>query len=82
MYNTELINSLKNITTPFYYYNIDVLKSTLESAINASSKYGYHIHYAIKANANPRILNIIQGYGFGADCVSGNEVSKAVEHGF
>ena len=82
MYNSELINNLKNIQTPFYYYNIDVLKATLESAIEASSKYGYHIHYAIKANANPRILNIIQGYGFGADCVSGNEVSKAVEHDF
>jgi diaminopimelate decarboxylase len=82
MYNTDLVNQLKNIPTPFYYCDIDVLKATLESAINASSKYGYHIHYAIKANANPRILNIIQGYGFGADCVSGNEVSKAVEHGF
>jgi len=82
MYNSELLNKLKNIPTPFYYYNVDVLKETLESAINASSKYGYHIHYAIKANANPRILNIIQNYGFGADCVSGNEVSKAVEYGF
>ena len=82
MYNSELLNSLKTIQTPFYYYNIDVLKSTLEAAKTASSKYGYHIHYAIKANANPRILNIIQNYGFGADCVSGNEVSKAVEHGF
>ena len=82
MYNTKLINSLRKIPTPFYYYNIDVLKETLETAISASSKYGYRIHYAIKANANPRILNIIQDYGFGADCVSGNEVTRAVEHGF
>jgi len=82
MYNQELIDRLKNIQTPFYYYNVEVLKATLESAISASSKYGYHIHYAIKANANPRIMNIIQNYGFGADCVSGNEVSKAIEYGF
>jgi len=82
MYSLDLINKLKNIETPFYYYNIDVLKQTLDTAIEASSKYGYEIHYAIKANANPRILNIIQSYGFGADCVSGNEVSKAMNHGF
>ena len=82
MYNSELINRFKGMQTPFYYYNVDVLKKTLEAAISASSKYGYHIHYAIKANANPRILDIIQQYGFGADCVSGNEVLKAVEHGF
>jgi diaminopimelate decarboxylase len=82
MYNSDLINNFQNIQTPFYYYNIDVLKKTLETALEASKKYGYHIHYAIKANANSRILDIIQSYGFGADCVSGNEVAKAVEHGF
>jgi len=82
MYNTEFINRFSEMQTPFYYYNVDVLNQTLEAAKRASSKYGYHIHYAIKANANSRILKIIQSHGFGADCVSGNEVLKAVEYGF
>ncbi|MCK5824801.1 MAG: diaminopimelate decarboxylase [Ichthyobacteriaceae bacterium] len=82
MYNNVTVEKFNNIQTPFYYYDIDVLKNTLETAIKASSKYNYHIHYAIKANANDRILDIIKDYGFGADCVSGNEVSKALEHGF
>ncbi|MCK5781965.1 MAG: diaminopimelate decarboxylase [Flavobacteriales bacterium] len=82
MYSPELINRLKEVSTPFYYYDVDVLKKSLETALKASSKYSYHIHYAIKANANPRILEIIKDYGFGADCVSGNEVTTAVEFGF
>jgi len=42
----------------------------------------FDIHYAVKANSNPRILNDIASFGFGADCVSGNEIVAALEHGF
>ncbi|MEN8139086.1 MAG: diaminopimelate decarboxylase [Bacteroidota bacterium] len=82
MYSKELISRFKELQTPFYYYDVDVLTKTLDAAKKAASEYGYHIHYALKANVNPKILDIIQSYGFGADCVSGNEVLKAVEHGF
>jgi diaminopimelate decarboxylase len=47
-----------------------------------SGRYGFHVHYAVKANFNPRIMQIIEGYGFGADCVSGNEIRHALENGF
>jgi diaminopimelate decarboxylase len=80
--NTDRIKYFENLETPFYYYDMDVLNNVLSSAINEADKYGYHIHYAMKANTNPRILDSIQSYGFGADCVSGNEVLKAVEHNF
>ncbi|MCR4558844.1 MAG: diaminopimelate decarboxylase [Bacteroidales bacterium] len=76
------IEKFGSFSTPFYYYNLDLLKKTLEVLKAASLKYGYKIHYAVKANANERILRLISSYGFGADCVSGNEVSKAVECGF
>src|SRR6202012_5972196 len=49
---------------------------------SASAKYGFHVHYAMKANFNPKVLAMIQSFGFGADCVSGNEVKAAIEHGF
>jgi len=48
----------------------------------ASSKYDFHVHYAMKANFNPKVLDMIQSFGFGADCVSGGEVKAAIEHGF
>ncbi|MCQ2252073.1 MAG: diaminopimelate decarboxylase [Bacteroidales bacterium] len=71
-----------NYSTPFYYYDMDLLRKTLDTLKSAVDKYGYNVHYAVKANANPRILKAISSYGFGADCVSGNEVLKAIECGF
>lgn len=76
------IEKFKSIQTPFYYYDIDLLKKTLDIVKEESGKYNYHIHYAVKANANPRLLSIIASYGFGADCVSGGEVQAALDAGF
>ncbi|MEN8927922.1 MAG: diaminopimelate decarboxylase, partial [Flavobacteriales bacterium] len=76
---------LKNLTqhkTPFYLYDLGVLESTLDSALLHANKYNYHIHYALKANTNDKILSLIQAKGLGADCVSGNEVKKAIEMNF
>lgn len=82
MISKELIKKFTSLETPFYYYDIDLLKKTLENLTKESSKRNYKVHYALKANSNDRILEIILGYGLGADCVSGNEVSKAIKIGF
>jgi len=76
------LDKFKKLETPFYYYNTDLLRETLNSVRTESDKYGYHIHYAVKANANPRILSIIREHGLGADCVSGGEIQAAVDAGF
>lgn len=68
--------------TPFYFYDLELLEQTLLSLKKSISKSGYHVHYAIKANAEPRILDIIKKAGLGADCVSGNEVKRALAVGF
>ena len=68
--------------TPYYQYNIDLLRQTLSIARQESQLNGFYVHYALKANSNPTILRIIAEYGFGADCVSGNEVRTARENGF
>lgn len=74
---------LREIQTPCYYYNIELLKKTLEKINTESGKYpAFHVHYAVKANANPVLLQIISSYGIGADCVSGNEIQRALECGF
>jgi diaminopimelate decarboxylase len=76
------LKKFSELPTPFYYYDLDVLKSTLELLKKESASDGYRIHYAVKANANPRILKIISSMGFGADCVSFNEIARALETGF
>ena len=68
--------------TPFYYCDIDLLQRTLQTATTEAARYGYQIHYAMKANAEPHILYEIQQAGLGADCVSGYEVECAIENGF
>lgn len=82
MFNNNTIQRFNDLETPFYYYDMDVLRNTLDACRDASSKYGFHVHYAMKANFNPKVIDTIQTYGFGADCVSGNEVKAAIEHGF
>lgn len=82
MITKQQIEIFKTIETPFYFYDMELLKKTLDIYKAQIDKYGYNAHYAMKANANDRILETIKGYGLGADCVSGNEVKLAVKAGF
>ena len=77
------IDKLQLIETPFYYYDTELLRETVETIKAEIRNYpGYHVHYAVKANANPKILKIIREAGFGADCVSGGEIKAAIQAGF
>lgn len=82
MFSDKDIAHFSNLETPFYYYDLNLLKDTLNACNDAASAYGFHVHYAMKANFNPKVLQEIKQVGFGADCVSGGEVKKAVETGF
>ena len=75
------LNKFSGLATPFYYYDLSLLETNIASLKKAVNP-GYVVHYALKANANNRILDVIKNNGIGADCVSGNEVKKAVEVGF
>lgn len=77
------IDKFAKIETPFYYYDMDLLNDTLEAIHKEiDNKPNYHVHYAIKANANERILAAIANSGFGADCVSGGEIETGRKAGF
>lgn len=77
------IEKLGNLETPFYYYDTALLQETLDTINREAGKYeGYHVHYAVKANANNRILKQIEASGLGCDCVSGGEVQAALDAGF
>lgn len=82
MFEASLIEKFQSLPTPFYFYDMELLKKTLSVLKEISGKFNYKVHYALKANSNPRILKAICKQGFGADCVSGNEVSRAIENGF
>lgn len=68
--------------TPFYFYDLNLLQATLTEIKQCASQSHVHVHYAIKANANPEILKVIKENGFGVDCVSGGEVEAALNAGF
>jgi diaminopimelate decarboxylase len=81
MFTPQQLASFQNMETPFYHYDLNLLNKTIE-AVKKSVPPDWHIHYALKANANKKMLDAICKAGFGADCVSGNEVQRAIESGF
>jgi len=77
----KYLERLRDIPTPFYFYDMDLLRATLDAATSEAGKYGYKIHYAMKANFSDRIIGEMKKYGLGMDCVSGGEVRKSIECG-
>lgn len=82
MFSDKDIAHFSKLETPFYYYDLNLLQNTLAACKKAADVYHFHVHYAMKANFNQIVLKKIEAVGFGADCVSGGEVNKAIEVGF
>lgn len=83
MKGTFPIDKFRQMETPFYYYDVNLLRETLRTIRTEADKYNkFCVHYAVKANANPKVLSIIRESGLGADCVSGGEISAAIKAGF
>lgn len=77
------IDKFRELRTPFYYYDTKVLRDTLAVINKEVARYErFNVHYAVKANANPKVLAVIRESGLGADCVSGGEIRAAIKAGF
>jgi diaminopimelate decarboxylase len=77
------VDKFQRIQTPFYYYNKALLDETLATIVAEAGKYeGFHVHYAVKANTDPGILQIVRRSGLGCDCVSGGEIRACLNAGF
>lgn len=77
------VEKFQNIRTPFYYYDTDLLRTTLRTINEEAGRHeNFVVHYAVKANANPTLLRIIREAGLGVDCVSGGEIEAAMKAGF
>ena len=82
MFDNSIIEQFDRISTPFYYYDMELLRSTVDHVAELARKHDIRVHYAVKANVERRLLEYISSKGFGADCVSGNEVLHAHSCGF
>jgi diaminopimelate decarboxylase len=76
------LQQFKDAETPFYYYDLQLLEQTLNEVKAQTYGFPFHVHYAVKANANPGILRVIHDAGIGVDCVSGGEISASIDAGF
>ncbi|MBW8323383.1 MAG: diaminopimelate decarboxylase [Prolixibacteraceae bacterium] len=82
MIEPRFIEQFRKMETPFYFYDMNLLRKTIETAKAESSQYGFEVHYALKANNCDPVIKAMIDAGFGADCVSGNEISKCIAAGF
>ena len=71
------LKQFEGLKTPFYWYDVQLLDRTIETVKSLANHYGYHVHYAVKANGNINILRHIKEAGLGTDCVSGNEIKQS-----
>ena len=77
------VERFQELRTPFYYYDTELLRQTLRAINDEVRRHeGWHVHYAVKANANQRLLSIIREAGLGVDCVSGGEIEACARAGF
>ena len=72
----------EGLKTPLYYYDRSLLDATLEEINRCIEGTPIKVHYAIKANYNPKILKVIADAGLGVDCVSGREITASLKAGF
>lgn len=80
---SDMRDAFGKFRTPYYYYDTQLLGETLAAIKSETDKHeGWHLHYAVKACANPKVLSQIQQAGFGADCVSGGEIRTCLKNGF
>lgn len=82
MLDIKNFNRFAEMETPFYFYDLDLFGRTLDTLESLARTYAIDVHYAIKANAEERLLRMLSARGFGADCVSANEVVLASQNGF
>ncbi|MBO4900378.1 MAG: diaminopimelate decarboxylase [Lachnospiraceae bacterium] len=65
----------KEYPTPFYLYDEAGIRENADAVRKAFSwNPGFREYFAVKANANPFIMNILKDYGCGSDCSSLTEL--------
>ena len=71
----------KTYGTPLYIYSRATLERHWHAFNNAVADHPHLICYAVKANANLAVLNVLARLGSGFDIVSGGELARVIEAG-
>jgi diaminopimelate decarboxylase len=71
----------KHFGTPFHIYDETGIRQTVRELKTAFSEFEFHEYFAVKANPNPRILQILQEEGCSFDCSSIPELVLARQVG-
>ena len=67
--------------TPLYVYSADAIRKTLSEFRQGAGDRSFLVCYAVKANSNLAVLNLVREAGGGADIVSGGELFRARKAG-
>ena len=74
---------VKEIPTPFHIYDEKGIRENAQKVGRAFGwNAGFREYFAVKANPNPYLINILKEYGCGCDCSSMTELMLAKELGF
>ena len=73
---------LQEFSTPFYLYDEEAIQNKVLFLNSLDFKFDFKFHFAVKANPNLAILNLIKKYNFGAEVVSAGELFKSLKAGF
>ena len=73
---------LQEFSTPFYLYDEEVIQNKVLFLNSLDFEFDFKFHFAVKANPNLAILNLIKKYNFGAEVVSAGELFKSLKAGF
>ena len=67
--------------TPLYVYSSQTLRDNYERLNKALGDLDHHIAFAVKANSNLSVLNLLAELGSGFDIVSGGELFRVIKAG-
>ncbi len=79
--NVDLSKIAETYGTPCYVYSRATLERHWQVFDNSLKNYRHLICYAVKANSNLAILNILARLGSGFDIVSGGELERVLQAG-
>ncbi len=71
----------EKIRTPFYCYSLSEIEDNFYKLKNSFSKINPLICYAVKANHNALVINLVSRLGLGVDVVSKGEMVKSLNNG-
>lgn len=67
--------------TPLYVYSAGTIRQNYLALSNALSDLDVEVAYAVKANSNLSVINILRELGSGFDIVSGGELFRVIKAG-